>query len=255
MGHKVNPKAYRLGITRTWNSKWFSDKNFSEYLQEDVRIRKIVAAKLKNSGVASIEIERSGNEIKIIVMAAKPGLIIGRGGAGVDQLKQEINKKVFAKINREAPYYKRENKKIKNYKIDIVIQEVKDAGLAPQVVLEEVVADIEKRIPFRRVMKQAVERVKKAGAKGVKMLIAGRLDGAEIARSEKFIWGNIPLHTLRADIDYTRGRAQTIYGAIGIKIWIYKGEVFKQAMEDGGQRTEVGSQMAENKGKTRSKKL
>lgn len=224
MGQKVNPKAYRLGITRTWNSKWFSDKNYQDFLQEDTMIRKVIAKKLKNSGVADIEIERSGEAIKIIVNAAKPGLIIGRGGAGIDQLKQEIEKKVFNKIYKRRPKRK--------YSIDISIQEVKESGLSAQVVLEEIAAEIEKRIPFRRVLKQSVERVKKAGAKGVKMSVAGRLGGVEIARSEKFSWGNIPLHTLRADIDYARGAAHTIYGLIGIKVWIYKGEVFKDKVKN-----------------------
>ncbi len=220
MGHKINPRIYRMGITGEWNSKWFSDKKFKEYLQEDVMIRKVIGNKLKNSGVAKIEIERFGETIKAVVYAAKPGLIIGRGGAGIEQLKQEIVKKVFNKIYDKKPKGK--------YSLDISIQEIKDPGLSAQVVFEEISQDIEKRIPFRRSMKQALERVKKSGARGVRMLIADRLDGAEIARSEKFVWGNIPLHTIRADIDYSRGAAHTIYGAVGIKVWIYKGDVFKQ---------------------------
>lgn len=220
MGHKVNPKSYRIGGIRTWDSKWFSDKNYKSFLREDVMIRKIIQAKLRNSGVTQIEIERSAEDIKIIVEAAKPGLIIGRGGAGIEQLKQEIQKKVFNKI-----YVKRPRGK---YKIDISIQEVKTPHLSAQIVLEEIISDIERRIPYRRVMKQAIDRVKKAGAKGVKVITSGRLDGVEIARTETLTWGNLPLHTLRADIDYARGAAQTIYGSVGVKVWIYRGEVFKQ---------------------------
>ncbi|NQU77943.1 30S ribosomal protein S3 [Candidatus Falkowbacteria bacterium] len=224
MGQKVNPKAFRLGITRTWNSKWFSSKNYKEFLREDVMIRKIIKNKLKNSGIAEIEIERSGENIKVIVYVSKPGLIIGRGGAGIEQLRQEIDKKVFGKIYKRKPRGK--------YNLDISIQEVKSPDLSSQVVTERVIDDIEKRIPFRRVCKQSIENVRKAGAKGVKILVAGRLGGVEIARTEKFTWGNIPLHTLRADIDYSRGAAHTIYGLIGVKVWIYKGEVFKSKAKE-----------------------
>ena len=249
MGQKVNPKVYRLGITRTWNSKWFSDKNYKEFLQEDTMIRKAVAEKLKNSGVANIDIERFGDSIKIIVSAAKPGLIIGRGGAGIEQLKQEIVKKIFNKIDKNRCYSAAKSgcTTTRKYAIDISIEELKEAGLSAQVVMEEIIADTEKRIPFRRVMKQALERVKKAGAKGVKMSIGGRLGGADIARTEKFSWGNIPLHTLRADIDYARGTARTIYGATGVRVWIYKGDIFKKKKTDKDQTLDVKNQELENK--------
>lgn len=229
MGHKVNPIAYRIGVIRTWNSRWFSGRDFKDFLHEDVMIRKIIQAKLKSSGVAKIDIERSPQDIKIIVEAGKPGLIIGRGGAGIEQLKEEIKKKVFDKL-----YF---NKAKGKYKLDIVIQEVKEIHLSAQIVLEEIIGDLERRIPYRRVMKQAMDRVKKAGARGVRVKSAGRLDGVEISRKETLSWGNIPLHTLRADIDYSRGAAQTIYGKIGVKVWIYKGDVFKK-MEVAGAKEE-----------------
>ena len=251
MGQKVNPKAYRIGITRTWNSKWFSDKNYKEFLQEDIMIRKVVANKLKNSGVADIDIERYGDSIKVIVNAAKPGLIIGRGGAGIDQLKQEIVRKVFDKIYKSHCFLGSNVKHDPNppkrkYDLDISIKEIKDAGLSAQVVLEEMTLDIEKRVKFKRVMKQAMERVKKAGAKGVKISVAGRLGGVDIARTEKASWGNIPLHTLRADIEYSRGVARTIYGAIGIKVWIYRGDVFKEKIIDREKELNIENQKIKN---------
>ncbi|MBU4332691.1 30S ribosomal protein S3 [Patescibacteria group bacterium] len=220
MGQKVNPKAYRIAVIKTWDSKWFSNKEFKNFLREDVMLRKLIYEKLKKSGVAKIEIERSPEDIKVIVEAAKPGLIIGRGGAGIEQLKKEIQKKVFNKIYTKRPKSK--------YKLDIVIQEVKEPYLQAQILLEEIIGDIEKRIRYRRVMKQSIEKVKKAGAKGVKVIASGRLDGVSIARTETLTWGSLPLHTLRADIDYSRGVARTIYGAVGVKVWIYKGEVFKE---------------------------
>jgi small subunit ribosomal protein S3 len=213
MGQKVNPKGYRLGIIYTWNSKWFSNKrDYSARLKQDILIRKFLKDKLKESGIDSINTERSANSVTIIIKAAKPGIIIGRSGAGAEDLKKEIKRKFLdTKTN-----------------LNLNILEVERPGLSAAVVLQGMIEDIEKRIPFRRVLKSTIGRVERAGAKGVKVRVSGRLNGAEIARTEVLFSGKIPLHTLRADIDYTRGTAHTIYGAIGIKIWIYKGEVFKE---------------------------
>lgn len=243
MGQKVNPKAYRIGGIRTWNSKWFaSGKDYKDLLREDIMIRKIIMEKLKNSGVSNIEIERSTGNLKVNVYAAKPGLIIGRGGAGIEQLKQELEKKVFNKI------YK--NKKSRKHKIDIAIQEIKNPHLFAQVILEEMISDIERRIPYRRVLKQAIDKVRKSSGKGVRVVASGRLDGVEISRTEMLNWGNLPLHTLRADIDYARGAAKTIYGLVGVKVWIYKGEIFKESISKKG----MGSEELKAKGQEEIKK-
>lgn len=212
MGQKVNPKIFRTGVIYNWNSKWFRKKSFAETLREDILIRKYLYSRLKESGIDRIEIERSANAITIIIYAAKPGIIIGRGGHGVEELKKQI-------VNR---FCKR--------KIDVSvnIQAIEKPNLSAAVVNQQIIFDIEKRIPYRRAMKQAIDRVKKAGALGVKVLLAGRLDGVEIARTEKLIYGKIPLHTLRADIDYSQGAAHTIYGVVGVKVWIYRGEIFKE---------------------------
>lgn len=218
MGQKVNPKILRIPLGRTWPSKWFAKKkDFREFLKKDVLIRKFLAKRLKNSSVGSIEIEREGELWRIIIKTAKPGMIIGKSGVDVENLKKEIEKKFLSK----------------GTDIEIQIKEIASPFLFSQVVLENVIADLEKRIPFRRVAKRAIEQVKKAGAQGVKLVVKGRLDGVEIARQETFSWGKMPLHTLRSDIDYSRGAAHTIYGTVGVKVWIYKGEVFadKSAQE------------------------
>lgn len=214
MGQKVNPKAIRLGTTLTWSSRWFSAKNFPALLKADVQIKKFIKTKLKEASLANVEIERFANNVNIIVSAGKPGVIIGRAGAGIEDLKKELVKKFFSE---------------KKVNLNLNIQEVRKSYLNSQIVLQNMIADIEKRIPFRRVMKQTLQRVTKEGAQGVKVVIGGRLNGSEIARSEMLSVGKIPLQTLRADIDYARGAAFTTYGAIGIKIWIYKGEVFNNA--------------------------
>jgi len=219
MGQKVNPKIFRIGVIRGWNSRWFSKKNFSFLLKQDVLIRKFLKNKLKDSGVARIEMERSAGNINIIIHAARPGVIIGRSGVGIEELKSELRKKVLNKQKIEG------SGKIA---LNINIMEVEKPNLNAQIVVDNIISDLEKRIPYRRVMKQAVSRVERAGAKGVKVIVAGRLNGAEIAREEKLTLGMIPLHTLRADIDYARGAAQTIYGKIGVKVWIYRGDVFEE---------------------------
>lgn len=219
MGHKVNPKVIRLGITRGWESRWFSRHNFGAYLKQDVLIRKFLKAKLKDAGIAKIETERSGENLNIIIRAVRPGIIIGRGGMGVETLKNEIKEKILNK---------KELKTSNKINLSVNILEVDKPNLNAQVVVDAMIADIEKRVAFRRVMKQAISRVMRAGARGVKVCVGGRLNGAEIARTEVLSEGTIPLHTLRADIDYSRGAALTIYGKIGIKVWIYRGDIFNK---------------------------
>jgi len=219
MGQKVHPKSFRLKVNKTWDSRWFNDKDFPELLRQDVRIRKFILNKFRNAGVSNVDIERSANQLTVNMHCAKPGLIIGRGGQGAEDLKKEIQNK-FLKDGFSR------KKGIKNINLNIL--EIEKPNLDATVVMQQVIADLEKRIPFRRAVKQAMGRVEKAGAQGVKISVAGRLNGAEIARTEMFASGKIPLHTLRADIDYSRAAAQTIYGKIGVKVWIYKGEVFNQ---------------------------
>lgn len=208
----MHPKIFRTGQSQiyTWDSKWFAEKDFASRLKQDVLIRGFLKKSLAEAAVAKIEIERTANALTIIIHAAKPGVIIGRAGSGIEDLKKKIKEKFLDKKTA----------------LNLNVQEVQNPSLSAEVVLRLMIVDIEKRVPFRRVMKQTIARVERAGAKGVKVIVSGRLDGAEIARDEMLVRGKIPLHTLRADIDYASGPAFTIYGAIGIKIWIYKGEVF-----------------------------
>ena len=216
MGHKVNPKVFRLGQTQTWSSRWFARKNYADLLKEDILIRRFVMKKLKEAVIDKVEIERTPADMTITITAARPGVIIGRGGSGLEEIKKAIISN-FLKNSKKG--------------VRINIQEVGNPNLSAAAMVYYMAADIEKRIPFRRVMKQAIDRVMKAGALGVKVMIGGRLNGAEIARTEKLAQGKVPLHTLRADIDYSRGIAQTTYGTIGIKVWIYKGEVFNKEVK------------------------
>lgn len=213
MGQKVHPKIFRTGQSQiyTWNSKWFAKKDYVARLRQDVDIRNFLKKTLKEAAVAKIEIERTANAVTVIIHSAKPGLIIGHAGTGIEDLRKKIKEKFLEKKTT----------------LNLNVQEVQNPSTSAEVVLQSMIADIEKRIPFRRVLKQAIGRVERAGAKGVKVVASGRLDGAEIAREETLSWGSIPLHTLRADIDYAGGAAFTIYGAVGLKVWIYKGEVFK----------------------------
>lgn len=219
MGHKVNPKAIRVGVIKGWPSKWFARDNFSAFLRQDLAIKKFLKGKLKDAGVANIEIERSAEKLNIIIYAVKPGIIIGRSGVGIEDLKTNLKKTV---LNKEA------TKVPGKVNLNINIMEVDKPNLNAQIVVDNIINDLEKRIPFRRSMKQSISRVMRAGAKGVKVMVSGRLNGAEIARTEMLTEGEVPLHTLRADIDYNRAAAQTIYGKIGVKVWIYKGEVFNK---------------------------
>ncbi len=214
MGQKVHPKAFRLGIIRGWDGVWFANKkNFQNLLKEDVALRSFLKKKLKDALVDRIEIERSRQEIKLIVHSAKPGIIIGRGGAGIEDLTKVVKTKFFGG---------------RRTKLSINVKEVQKPSLSAEVVAQQIVADIEKRMPFRRVMKMSRDRVIKANADGIKITVAGRLNGADIARTETISQGKIPLHNLRSDIDYASIPARTIFGAIGVKVWINRGEVFEK---------------------------
>jgi len=227
MGKKINPKIFRMGIIRTWPSKWYSaGKDYARNVQQDVNIRRFLLKKLQEAGVDRVEIERSAKKISIGVYTAKPGLIIGRGGSGVDDLKKQIHRDFLSKPSG-----------IRLEDIKLNIFEVDRPNLSSQILVQSMIIDIEKRMPFRKVMKQAISRVERAGGQGVKVIVSGRLNGAEIARSEMLTSGKLPLHTLRADIDYARGVAHTTYGAIGIKVWIYKGNRF-EAVEKKGEVVE-----------------
>ena len=213
MGQKVHPKIFRTGQSQiyTWNSKWFAKKDYALRLKQDVLLRDFVKKALILAAVAKVEIERTANAVTVIIHSAKPGLIIGHAGTGIEDLKKKLKEKFLDKKTV----------------LNLNVQEVQNPSLSADIVLQAMIADIEKRIPFRRVMKQTISRVERGGAKGVRVVVSGRLDGAEIARDETLSWGKIPLHTLRADIDYASEAAFTIYGAIGIKVWIYRGEIFK----------------------------
>lgn len=214
MGHKVHPKIFRIKQQKGWSSRWFQKKdNYKKSLREDVRIQDFLDKKLKESGVDRVEIERSRNNVNIIIHTSKPGLIIGRSGAGIEDLKKQVKDKFFSG-SRSV--------------VNINIQEVSKPGLSAAITAEQIAADLEKRVPYRRVMKGAIDRVQKAGAKGVKIKLSGRLNGVEIARKETLAQGKIPLQNLRADIDYAYKIARTIYGAIGVKVWIYRGEIFEE---------------------------
>jgi len=212
MGQKVNPKIFRIGIIVSWPSKWFAGGDYGKKLEQDIKIRKFLRNKLREAGLSLVEIERSVGKIDINMHAAKPGLIIGKGGSAVESLKKEIHSKII-----------RDNK----VTVNLNIQEVSKPNLSAEIMLQSMAQEIERRVPFRRVMKRAIDVVRKAGAQGVKVQMSGRLNGAEIARRETLAEGKIPLHTLRAQIDYARGAANTTYGAVGIKVWIYKGEKFE----------------------------
>ncbi|OIP23037.1 30S ribosomal protein S3 [bacterium CG_4_10_14_0_2_um_filter_33_32] len=207
MGHKVSPISLRITVSKDWRAKWFSEKKFAEFLTEDFKIRDIILKKWAKKGIAEININRDVNLIKVTAKTSKPGLIIGRGGAGIDEMKRELEKTI-------------------NGKVEISIEEVKNADIHAALIAEGIATALEKKISFRRVMKQFLERIKKAGAKGAKISVSGRLNGVEMARREWVSFGKIPLQTLRADIDYATGRSYTTYGVIGVKVWIYRGEKF-----------------------------
>lgn len=232
MGHKIHPKLFRLHTVATWDSKWFAKRrDFASFLRDDVRLRQYLLKELHEASVDRIIIDRDSNNVTINIESAKPGFIIGRQGAGIEELKKKIKTKFYQG---------------KRVVLNINIQEVKDPSLAARVVGLQIAQEIEKRLPFRRSMKMSAEKVMKAGAKGVKITLSGRLNGAEISRSETISRGSIPLHNLRADINFSRVTARTIYGAIGIKVWIYRGEVFEKVE---GEETTAGGRNARRRSK------
>lgn len=214
MGHKVNPKSFRIGTTTTWPSRWFArDDAYRAQLKQDLFIRDFFKKELKDAAVSQVTIERSRGSLTIQIATAKPGLVIGRSGAGIEDLKKKFLKKFFSG---------------KKLQFQLNVTEVAKASLEAVIVGQQVIQELERRMPFRRVLKMAIERVKKAGAIGVKIAVSGRLNGAEIARREWLGWGKIPLTNLRADIDYSQDFAQTMAGTIGVKVWIYRGDIFEQ---------------------------
>lgn len=214
MGQKVNPNGLRVGVIREWDTKWYaSKKDFADLLIEDYNLRKLLKEKLKAASVSKIEIERAANRVKVNIYTAKPGIVIGKNGANVEQLKKEI-----------ADFTK------KDASLNII--EVKSPDRDAQLVAENIAAQLERRISFRRAMKSCMQRAMKAGAKGIKTMVSGRLNGNEIARSEHYSEGTTPLQTLRADIDYGFAEAHTTYGVIGVKVWIYKGEILPKPKDN-----------------------
>ena len=206
MGQKVHPTGFRLGFNKTWRSRWYSEKDYAKLLHEDVALKKELKKRFAHAGVSRVDVERAANKLKISIFTSRPGIIIGRKGQEVDKLKQEIQKR-------------------SGKEVFINIQEILKPELDAQLVAESVALQLEKRIAFRRAMRKAVDAALRFGAKGIKVRVSGRLNGAEIARSEWYLHGQLPLHTLRADIDYGLHEAKTSFGQIGVKCWIYKGEL------------------------------
>ncbi len=217
MGQKVNPHGLRVGVIKNWDSRWYAGKDMAANISEDNKLRNYLKGKLASFNVSKIEIERKSNAVTLFIYTAKPGALIGKGGAGIDALRADLEK--FA-----------------GKKVFVNIMEIRKPDMDAQLVAESIAQQLEKRVSFRRAMKQAMQRVTRAGAKGVKLLVSGRLGGAEIARSEGYHEGSIPLQTLRADIDYGFAEAATTYGRIGVKVWVYKGEILgKKAKAEGGK--------------------
>jgi len=207
LGQKTNPVGLRLGITRGWDANWYDDKNYSEKLSEDLKVRNYIRNRKKNSGVSRIVIDRTAKQLRITIHTSRPGMIIGKSGKDITQLEYEL-------------------KKVTGKEVKIFINEIKRPELDAWLVGENIAQQLERRVSFRRAMKQAVSAAMRMGAIGIKVMCSGRLGGAEMARTEQYKEGRTPLHTLRADIDYASQRAETIYGSIGIKVWIFKGEVY-----------------------------
>ncbi len=218
MGQKVNPIGMRVGVIRDWDAKWYAEKDYADFLHEDLRIRKFIATKLADAAVSTVEIERAANRVNISIHTAKPGMVIGKGGSEVENLRKELNK-------------------LTGKKVHINIVEIKKPDLDAKLVGEGIAKQLEARVAFRRAQKQAIQRTMRAGADGIKTLVSGRLNGADIARSEGYSEGTVPLHTLRADIDYAWEEAATTYGKLGVKVWIYRGEILpeKKNTEKGGK--------------------
>ena len=224
MGQKVHPEVFRLGVISNWKSRWFNKKEYKDFLAEDIVIRDFILKKLLKTGIQAVEIERSANSVNVVIKTARPGLIIGRGGQGIEDLKREINAALWKKIwKRKGVQHQEKPPRI----LKIQIEEIKSPDSYAQLVAQGIVSEIERRIPFRRVMKKTLERVmQNKEVQGIKVMISGRLDGAEMSRSEHLHQGKIPLQTLRANIDFAQANAYTTYGVVGVKVWIYKGEVF-----------------------------
>ncbi len=254
MGQKIHPVGLRLGITRTWDSRWFEKKHYKEWLHEDVKIRKYFARLVRPAAISKIEIERRANQARVIVNTGKPGIIIGKRGVGIEEIRKNIEQ-------------------LTGKNVQVNVMEIKHPELDARLVAQNIVDQLEKRIAFRRAMKQAIMRTMKAGARGIKVQVSGRLGGAEIARTERNADGKVPLHTLRADIDYAQVEAFTTFGRIGVKVWIYRGEVlpdhtrgperesrsdrpqFRDRRERGGRgrgRTGTGQRPAQSAGETPS---
>ena len=215
MGQKVNPHGLRVGVIQDWDAKWYAEKDFGDKLIEDLKIREYIEMKLKDASVARVEIERAANRINVSIHTAKPGMVIGKGGSEVDALRRQLNDMTGKRVH-------------------VNIVEVKRPDLEAILVAESIAQQLENRVSFRRAQKQAIQRTMRAGAKGVRTQVAGRLNGADIARSESFAEGTVPLHTLRADISYAHAEADTTYGKIGVKVWIYKGEVLPEKTDKRG---------------------
>jgi small subunit ribosomal protein S3 len=209
MGQKVNPNGFRLGVNRTWSSRWFSKSNYAKFLHQDLEIKSYIEKKLKNASIAKINIERAAKKIRISIFSSRPGIIIGKKGADIEDLKKKLTR-------------------LSNLEVFLDIKEIRKPEVEAKLVAENIATQLEKRVSFRRAMKKSVQSSMRLGAKGVKVLCSGRLGGAEIARNEKYNEGSVPLHTLRSDIDYATAKAETTYGIVGIKVWINKGTILKK---------------------------
>jgi small subunit ribosomal protein S3 len=218
VGQKIHPIGMRIGIIRDWESKWYAEKDYATLLHEDIKIREYVEARLKEASVSKIEIERAANRVNVTIHTAKPGMVIGKGGSEVEVLRKQLTAMTSKRVH-------------------INIIEIKRADLDARLVAESVARQLENRVSFRRAQKQAIQRTMRSGAKGIKTQVSGRLGGADIARAEHYSEGTVPLHTLRADIDYAHAEADTTYGKLGVKVWIYRGEVLptKKKSEEGGK--------------------
>jgi len=218
VGQKVHPIGMRVGVIRDWDAKWYAEKEYADFLHEDLRIRKFIATKLADAAVSTVEIERAANRVNVSIHTARPGMVIGKGGSEVENLRKELNK-------------------LTGKRVHINIVEIKKPDLDAKLVGEGIARQLEGRVAFRRAQKQAIQRSMRAGAKGIKTQVSGRLNGADIARAEGYSEGTVPLHTLRADIDYAWEEADTTYGKLGVKVWIYRGEVLptKKNAEKGGK--------------------
>jgi small subunit ribosomal protein S3 len=206
MGQKVHPVGFRVGVIRDWQSKWYAERDYQRFLHEDIRIRRYLKKKLKDAGVARVTVERAANKAKVYVHAAKPGLIIGKRGSGLDALRGELQK-------------------MSHTEVFLNIIEVRKIETDATLVAENIAAQLEKRVSFRRAMKKAVTQARRAGAEGIKVICSGRLGGAEMGRTERYLEGRVPLHTLRADVDFGLAEAHTTYGVIGVRVWVFRGEV------------------------------